>query len=116
MNHASAEKERGSPRALKIDNNGTKNSRNLNMVFNSNNINQSNNNINFLKPIPLLINKKSEENINEDFGLSEINYKNNNNIDPDNMSISSDINLLDNNFQNSKSREDSIKNNNVKKI
>jgi len=116
MNLASAEKERMSPKAMKIESNGTKNSRNLNIVFNNNNINQSNNNINLIKQNAQLINKKSEENINEDFGLSEINYKNNHNIEPDNMSISSDINLLDNNFQNSKSREDSIKNNNVKKI
>jgi hypothetical protein len=108
-NQLSSEKEKVSPTTIKIDNNGTKNSRNLNLIFNSNNINQSNNN--FLKPIPFLINKKSEENINEDFGVSEINYKNNNNLDPDTMSISSDINLLDNNFQNSKSRDDSLKNN-----
>jgi len=103
-----------SPSALKIETNGTKNSRNLNIIFNSNNINQSNKD--FLKPIPFVLNKKTEENIIEDFGVSEINYKQTNHQDPDSMSISSDINLLDNNFQNSKSREDSIKNNNIKKI
>jgi hypothetical protein len=113
-NHMSSEKEKVSPNSIKIDNNGTKNSRNLNSIFNNNNINQSNNN--FMKPIPFLINKKSEEDLIEDFGVSEINYKNTNNLDPDTMSISSDINLLDNNFQNSKSRDDSIKNNNIKKI